>query len=336
MKGRLIALVGVLAAAACVLVLPAAATYPGVNGPITYSKNLAPGPEAGVHDIFKLDAGVETQLTHTFPGLALNSDWSPDGQRIAFDANDGGPDAAPEIWVMNADGTGQTQLTSNDTFDAAPNWSPDGDWIAFEHDGDNPPATQGIYKMRPDGTGLTRVTAIPPGIAFDSEPAFSPNGQWLAFTRFRGTCKFPNRYRFIAAGCTQAIYVVRPDGSGLQRLTSWGGAVASPDWSPDGTKIAYHRCDLCKQGGKLDVYVMNANGSGDRRLTDSPPWTGGPFVGSGNPVYSPDGKKILFTHWFVDQESQIMVMDADGSNVQAVTDEPAAMHNEADWGTPAP
>jgi hypothetical protein len=47
MKGKLIALVGVLAAAACVLVLPAAATYPGVNGPITYSKNLAPGPEAG-------------------------------------------------------------------------------------------------------------------------------------------------------------------------------------------------------------------------------------------------------------------------------------------------
>lgn len=321
-------------AALAVLVLPAGATYPGTNGPITYSKNLEPGPEIGLHEIFKRDGGVETQLTDFFPGFAINSDWSPNGDRIAFDVSLD-PDALPDVWVMNANGSGQIPLTANGDFDAFPNWSPDGEWIAFDSDGPSFPETQGIWKMRPDGSGLTRITVPGKGAAFDSEPAFSPDGEWIAFTRFRDTCKFPNRNRFIAAACTSAIHVIRPDGTGLTRLTPWGNSVASPDWSPDGTLIAYHRCcDSGKQGQKLDVYVMNEDGSGDRRLTKSPPWTGGPFIASGNPVWSPDGTKIMFTHWFADQQTQIMVMDADGSNVQAVTNEPDASHNEADWGTP--
>jgi TolB protein len=314
-------------------VLPASATYPGTNGPVTYSKNLEPGPEIGLHEIFRRDGGVETQLTDFFPGFAINTDWSPDGNRIAFDVSLD-PDALPDVWVMNANGTGQIPLTANGDFDAFPNWSPNGEWIAFDSDGPSFPETQGIWIMRSDGSDLTRVTVPGKGIIFDSEPAFSPDGEWIAFTRVRDTCKFPNRNRFIAAGCTSAIFLVRSDGTDAKRLTGWGHTVASPDWSPGGAKIAYHSCDICKQGGKLDVYVMNADGSGDRRLTSSPPWTGGPFVASGNPVWSPDGTKIMFTHWFADQEGQIMVMDADGSNVQAVTNQPAAFHNEADWGTP--
>ena len=311
--------------------LPAGATYPGTNGAITYSKNLEPGPEIGLHEIFKLERGVETQLTDFFPGFAINSDWSPDGTKIAFDAVQD-PEALPDVWVMNAHGSGKTRLTTNDGFDAFPNWSPDGRRIAFDSDGPDFPETQGIWTMLPNGADLRRVTD-PPGFDFDSEPAYSPDGSWIAFTRFRDTCKFPNRNRFIAAGCTSAIHVVKTDGTGLKRLTGWGQAVASPDWSPDGAKIAYHRCDICKQGGALDVFVMNADGSGDRRLTKSPQWTGGPFVASGNPVYSPDGKKIMFTHWFADREAQIMVMDADGSNVQRITQGDDAFHNEADWGT---
>jgi Tol biopolymer transport system component len=319
-------------AALAVLVLPAGATYPGTNGPITYSKNFEPGPEAGVHDIFKLAGGVETQLSNTFPGAAINSDWSPNGARVAYDvvANF---DALPDIWVMNGNGSGQVQVTSNDWWDAFPSWSPDGQWIAMESDGPSYPETQGIWMMRPDGSGVTRITTIPSGVAFDSEPAFSPDGRRIAFTRFRGTCNFPNRNRFIAAGCTSAIHLVNVDGTGLERLTPWGNAVASPDWSPDGTLIAYARCcDSGKQGQKLDVYVMRADGSGDRRLTKNPPWTGGPFIASGNPVWSPDGKKIAFTQWFADKPSQIAVMDADGSNIQAVTNDPEASHNEPDWG----
>lgn len=331
---KIVVIVAVALGALAAAVLPAGATYPGTNGAVTYSKNLEPGDEVGLHEIFKLAGGVETQLSDTFPGAAINSDWSPNGARIAYDVVPDS-DALPDVWVMNANGSGQVRLTSNDWWEAFPSWSPDGQWIAMDSDGPSYPETQGIWMMQPDGTDLTRVTAIPAGIAFDSEPAFSPDGSQLAFTRFRGTCKFPNRNRFIAAGCTSAIHLVNADGSGLERLTPWGNAVASPDWSPDGTRIAYHRCcDSGKQGQKLDVYVMRADGSGDRRLTKNPPWTGGPFIASGNPVWSPDGKKIAFTQWFADKPSQIMVMDADGSNIQAVTSDSEASHNEADWGTP--
>jgi Tol biopolymer transport system component len=327
----------VVLAALALLALPAGATYPGVNGPITYSKNLEPGPEAGLHEIFKLDGGVETQLSDstppgaTIPGIAVNSDWSPDGSRVAFDTATG-PDALPDIAIVKADGTGQTRLTDNEWWDAFPNWSPDGRRIAFDSDGPNFPESQGIWSMRPDGTDVRRLTD-PPGEDIDSEPAYSPDGRWLAFTRFRDTCKFPNRNRFVASACTSAIYVVRLDGTGMTRLTSWGSSVASPDWSPDGKRIAYHRCcDSGKQGQKLDVYVMNADGSGDTRLTKNAPWTGGPFVGSGNPVWSPDGRRLLFTQWFADRPFQIMVMNADGSNIEAVTSDPTASNNEADWG----
>jgi len=198
-------------AALAVLVLPAGATYPGTNGEIIYSKNLEPGPELGVHEIFKHDGADGAQLSDTFPEAAINSDWSPDGSRIAFDVGQD-PDILPDIWIMNADGTGQTQLTVNDWWDAFPSWSPDEQWIVMESDGPNYPATQGIWQMNPDGTGLAQITTIPAGVAFDSEPAVSPGSEWIALTRFRNTCRFPHRHPFIPPACPSANQPLRPGG----------------------------------------------------------------------------------------------------------------------------
>jgi Tol biopolymer transport system component/polyisoprenoid-binding protein YceI len=103
--------------------------------------------------------------------------WSPDGGRIAYTSFL--PDGNDDIFVMNADGSGQTRLTSGPEYDSDPAWSPDGERIAFSRDGD-------IYTMGPDGSGLRRLTR---GSARDGAPAWSRDGRWLAFARAdeRGT-----------------------------------------------------------------------------------------------------------------------------------------------------
>ncbi len=85
-----------------------------------------------------------------------NPAWSPDGQKIAFVSQ---RDGNPEIYVMNADGSGQTNLTNNAAFDADPTWSPDSNQIAFASDRDG--GGFQIYVMNADGTGQTRTHRLP-------------------------------------------------------------------------------------------------------------------------------------------------------------------------------
>ena len=78
--------------------------------------------------------------------------WSPDGTRLAFVSH---RDFDPEVYVANADGTGQTRLTNEKAIDTGPAWSSDGSRIAFEHGTERPRA---IYTVNADGTGLARLT----------------------------------------------------------------------------------------------------------------------------------------------------------------------------------
>jgi TolB protein len=124
--------------------------------------------------------------------------WSPGGDRIAFTSFL--PDGNDDLFVMNANGSGQTRLTSGPEYDSDPAWSPDGSRLAFSRDGD-------IYTMSPDGSGVHQLTR---GSARDGAPAWSRDGRELAFAR-------ADESGTTFAGPSRII-VMRANGSRLARV----------------------------------------------------------------------------------------------------------------------
>ncbi|HET7693572.1 MAG TPA: hypothetical protein VFM44_10840 [Gemmatimonadota bacterium] len=150
--------------------------------------------------------------------------WSPDGSRIVYSKQRG---TSSEIYVINADGTDEVQLTFGGAWNTAPAWSPDGASIAFCRTvGDPMEDTPDIYRMNAsDGAGIAKVASS------GCDPAWSPDGARIAFTDFSPFGPSPD------------LAVVRVDGSELTRLHSGHLTVQegarSPSWSPDGSQIAY-------------------------------------------------------------------------------------------------
>jgi TolB protein len=111
-------------------------------------------------EIYTIDAngaGVPVRLTNNAEEERAPA-WSPDGSKICYMCRHGGPDF--EICVMNADGSGQTQITNNTVLDATPTWSPDGTKIVFHR---QVGATIQMWTMNPDGSEQTQLTT-PPGL----------------------------------------------------------------------------------------------------------------------------------------------------------------------------
>ncbi len=201
--------------------------------------------------------------------------------RIAFNRGTGSIFVG-NIYVMNADGTGQTPLTSTG-LDFQPAWSPDGKRMAFASSRDG---NQEIYVMNADGTGQTRLTN---NTANDKWPAWSPDGSRIAFTSERDG--------------NMEIYVMNTDGAAQTRLTNNPGWDRAPTWSPDGSRIAF----ASSRDGNGEIYVMKADGSGQTRLTNN-------SVFDDDPAWSPDGRKIAFM-----SEMDIYVMNADGTGRTRLT-----------------
>ncbi|HEY7604626.1 MAG TPA: LpqB family beta-propeller domain-containing protein [Gaiellaceae bacterium] len=223
--------------------------------------------------------------------LARNSRdpaWSPAGPTIAF--------LSAAIYLMDADGSRLRNLTRpKERRDLA--WSPDGRRLAFLQTRRGcGPSCYDVYVVNSDGSGLRNLTAkLTVGIRLSlgpaSDPAWSPDGQTIAFARLNPDVGKP-------------IYVVKADGSRLRNLTPKPvGSYADPAWSPDGRKIAFVNRD-----GNSEVYVMNANGHGQRNLTRDPAY-------DADPAWSPDGRKIAFVS-NRDGKYGIYLMNADGSGQQ--------------------
>jgi dipeptidyl aminopeptidase/acylaminoacyl peptidase len=117
------------------------------------------------------------------------------------------------------------------------------------------------------------------------------------------------------------------DGTNVRQLTSNADFDSAPSWSPDGKQIVFERAPAGTftpgiEAQEKDVYVMNADGTDVRRLTDSPGLDEGP-------EFSPDATKIVFSS-ARDGQQEIYVMDADGSNPRRLTDNPSR-DESPDW-----
>ena len=243
--------------------------------------------------VMNADGSGQTRLTDN-PATDGAPIWLPDGRLIAFESY---RDENRDIYVMNADGSGQTRLTDNEVRGRELSWSPDGRRIAFQSWRDD---NEDIYVMNADGSDITRLTH---NEAYDYGPSLSPDGQRIAFSSDRDG---------------GGIYVMNIDGSDVTRLTDNEAYDSDPSWSPDGRRIAFesNRDDPVRSDDRLifNIYVMNADGSGQTRLTDNP-------GSDSDPSWSPDGQRIAFSS-DRDGNGDIYVMNTDGSDVTRLTDNP--------------
>jgi Tol biopolymer transport system component len=269
---------------------PAEAAFPGANGVIAFISNRTTGTgvtnPTGDVEIFvmKPDGTALLQITDN---TTQDSDpaWSADGQWLAY-VNGG------EIFMRRDIPFVQTRrLTTNTASDGAPTFSPDGTKIVFtsQRDGNFEIYVMDTVDSNNDGNG-DNPTRLTNHAAFDFDPAWAPDGSKIAFISDRDAVGVP----------IHEIYVMDADGSDPVNLTNNPTASDdSPNWSPDGSKIVFTR----RQNNNSDIFVMNADGSGQKRLTKKAAF-------DGMPAWSPDGTKIVFTSTRGGGDSEIYVMKA--------------------------
>jgi Tol biopolymer transport system component len=288
-----------------VLAASGGATTPGPNGLIVYAQEVGPH-----YQLFTVrpDGSGARQITHV-QADALNPDWSPDGRRVVLEL-DLARRAA--IAVAAPDGSGLKILTPKG-FQGQPSFSPDGKWIVYERDvaqGNN-----GVWMMRADGTGVHRVTRNP-GPCCDTDPNFSPDGKVITFVRIRED------------GREQALFAVRPDGTGVKPLTPYSWEVAiKHDWAPDGkTIVVTTNADFVRPNEAANLVTIRPDGSGLKRLTRFEAGKNA-FAGS----FSPDGKQIVFRLEQGDRYA-LAVVDRDGGAVHRLTPLSKSKPRFIDWG----
>ncbi len=275
---------------------------------IAFADNLngAPRPDFSRAQIFtvKPDGSDRKQLTFNAGGKSFPA-WAPDGRRLAFVSTQSG---SPEIWVLNVDGMDQKQITSGGG-NFIPAWSPDGKEIAFTSTRTGAPQ---IWVVNADGGNQRQLTTV----GHNNAPTWAPDGRKIAF------------WSGDERGFGQ-VWVMNPDGGDKKQLTfpkatpyaPRGSSANAPFWLYS-QQIAFWS-GIEHQYGQ--IWVMNADGSDQRQLTTEPA-----PASSDNPIWSPDGTKILFD---TNRRGkvEIWVMDADGRNQKALISDIKLIPARASW-----
>jgi dipeptidyl aminopeptidase/acylaminoacyl peptidase len=250
---------------------------------------------------------VVTAAVASIVPLATIGSAAPTDQ-IAFE-RDG------DIWVMNADGTGEVNITNHPAIDAHPDWSPDGTKIAFVSNRNDVPANADgnleVFTMNADGSAVTQVTdsvyPFPGQFGYDHyHPSWSPEGSRLTY-EWDG----PQG---------REVYVIDVDGTGETLITDPLDPAnkLEPDWSPVDGRIAYTWGFGYLSG--QDVHVINADGTGDTNLTSDTE-----FSDEFDAAWSPDGTRFAFVTTrnpgqFGLPNEDIYAMQSDGSGLIQLTD----------------
>ena len=223
--------------------------------------------------IFILDVAREREKKlFDHPGVERGPDWSPDGRQIVFSSI---LEGASEIYLLNEDAKEAVQLTDDGAHNVAPDWSPDGGSIAYASDVEG---QSDIFVMDADGTNRQNVTGDLFGGAPSNEfdPQWSPDGGLLSFESLRRGEDFD-------------IWTIAVDGTGTENLTAHSDDDRHSSWSPSGSKIVFGsnrrvpgddaEAGCSTDEGQRDLFVMNADGTSQRRLTrieaddSSPAWS---------------------------------------------------------------
>ncbi len=237
--------------------------------------------------------------------------WSPDGKQIVLISSRHG---GMKVHLLDAsrsnNGSEMRQITFGEAEDDSPAWSPDGKKIAFVSMREG---VQQIFVMNADGTDMRQLTS---GNAENIHPTWSPDSTRILFntTHFSGATAadgrdVPSANKVIGEKIDEKmdLATIKPDGTGLKRITTEGGYTYAA-FSPDGTSILHRRI----QGVLSQIFVMNADGTGDHNVS-------GEANLDGWPAWSPDGKRIVFSRRVSDR-FQLFVMNRDGSGVRQLTD----------------
>ncbi len=241
----------------------ASAFLPAAAPPRKISFARAGGIVPGALQLFIADSdGSREHPLLAEPHDDYDAVWAPDGQSIVFTSDRNG---SGDLFRVDANGANLVQLTSDPAYDDQAAFSPDSKQLVFVSTRNG-----GYADLWTLDLATRRAKALTSGPGGDYRPAWSPDGKWIAFSSGRGIIPPFSEGRWERQQLAE-IYLIRPDGSGMKKVTNTGGFCGSPKWMSDSRHVLAY-CSTAQQ--TMDVRRANPDPGTESRLVSIDVTTG--------------------------------------------------------------